>query len=267
MANVRFLRFLGAGASAAALSAALLGPAAPAVSDDPAPWVPPRPTNAGKIFRWGSANAHDEFHGAVSSRWDRSNTTQIRNQHGMLTLNGTETSGTLTATFAGASRQYGRWEARVRAKQYTTKYTPYKVVWQLVPQGPQQCGARNIVVSEYTLGKNVASLHVRNTPNADFTASKVLQLDNQEFHTYAVEVTPDHVSWFIDTKVVMTERRTAALSGATYDMQFQLVAPKGVRMNTGRMQMDWARYYTLQRKNAQPIDAPPATRTTYDDAC
>jgi hypothetical protein len=50
-------------------------------------------------------------------------------------------------------------------------------------------------------------------------------------------------------------------------MQFQLVAPKGVRMNTGRMQMDWARYYTLQRKNAQPIDAPQATRTTYDDAC
>lgn len=267
MANVRFLRFLGAGLSVGALAAALLGPTAPAVSDEQAPWVPPRPTNAGKIFRWGHAESHDEFHGPTSGQWQRSSSTQIRNQHGMLTLNGTESSGTLTATLTGAARQYGRWEARVRAKQYTTRNTPYTAVWELVPQGPDNCGARNIVVAEYTIGQNVASVHLRNTPDADFTDSKVLQLDNQEFHTYAVEVTPDHISWFIDTKVVMTERRDAARTGATYNMQFSLVAPKGARMNTGRMQMDWARYYTLKRKNAQSIVAPQATRTTYDGAC
>ncbi len=267
MANVRFLRFLGAGLTTAALSAALLGPVAPAMSDDPAPWKPPRPTNAGKIFRWGHAQTHDEFHGPTSSRWQLSSSTQIRNQHGMLTLNGTENSGTLTATFTGAERQYGRWEARVRAKQYTAKYTPFTAVWELVPRGPENCGARGIVVSEYTIGQNVASLHLRNTPDVDFTDSKVLRLDNQEFHTYAVEVTPDHISWFIDTQVVMTERRDAARTGATYDIRFRLVAPPGARMNKGRMQMDWVRYYTLKRKNAQSIEAPQATRTTYAAAC
>lgn len=267
MPDVGFLRFFAVGLTAAALSGALLGPAAPATSDDPAPWVPPRPTNAGKIFRWGHAETHDEFHGPTSSQWQLSNPVQIRNQHGMLTLNGTESSGTLTATFTGAGRQYGRWEARIRAKQYTTRYTPYTVVWELVPQGPEQCGARNIVVSEYTIGQNVASLHLRNVPDVDFTDSAVLRLDNQEFHTYAVEVTPDHISWFIDTLVVMTERRDAARSAMTFDMRFRLVAPPGARMNSGRMQMDWARYYTLKRRNAQSIEAPQATRTTYDAAC
>ena len=41
-------------------------------------------------------------------------------------------------------------------------------------------------------------MHVRNTPDADFTTSKALPLSNT-FHTFAVEVTPDHVSWFVDT--------------------------------------------------------------------
>jgi hypothetical protein len=38
-------------------------------------------------------------------------------------------------------------------------------------------------------------------------------------------------------------------------------------MNPGRMQMDWVRYYTLERRNARSISAPQLTRGTYAGAC
>jgi hypothetical protein len=38
-------------------------------------------------------------------------------------------------------------------------------------------------------------------------------------------------------------------------------------MKKSAMQMDWVRYYTLKRPNAQSIAAPRMTRGTYPDAC
>jgi hypothetical protein len=33
------------------------------------------------------------------------------------------------------------------------------------------------------------------------------------------------------------------------------------------MQMDWMRYYTLERPNAKSIEAPALTQSTYAAAC
>jgi beta-glucanase (GH16 family) len=153
----------------------------------------------------------------------------------------------------------------VRSRQYTTGGTPYTVNWELVPTSGPAC-ARTISLAQYTLGSGTARVHVRNG-GQDFTAGKALDLGKDVFHTYAVEVAPDHVSWFVDTRVVMTERRDPARSGATYRMQFRMQAPDGARMNTSRMQMDWARYYTLERRSAQPITAPAATVVPADATC
>ena len=98
-------------------------------------------------------------------------------------------------------------------------------------------------------------------------SSKPLGLTNNQFHTYAIEVTPDHISWFVDTKVIRTERRSAARTGATYNARFRLVGSPGHKMIPGRMQMDWVRYYTLDRPNAKPITAPQLTERTYAGAC
>lgn len=225
------------------------------------------PTNAAKIFRWGNAQVKDEFKAPLSSQWAVNRKTQVRNQHGMLTLDATATAGDVVATLTGSPRQYGRWEARVRGRQYGSGGTPYRVVWELVPYGGYDCGARSIVLADYALGSNLATMHLRNRPDVDYTTSKALPLSGNQFHTYAVEVTPDHISWFVDTRVILTERRTSARTGATYAMRFRLVGTPGARMNRGRMQMDWARYYTLERRNAQSIEAPQAALSRYADAC
>ena len=94
-----------------------------------------------------------------------------------------------------------------------------------------------------------------------------LDLSDDTFHTYAVEVTPDHVSWFVDTVVLHTERRPEALSGTRLQPRFRLQATKGERMDHGRLQVDWVRYHDLDRPNQQSIEAPEMTLSTYDGAC
>jgi hypothetical protein len=249
-----------------------LGPATPGAGDPTPVRVRPvattYPTNAAKIFRWGDAQWFDDFISPVKAMWSLNHPGLVRDQHGMLTINATATSGTVSARMTGHGRQYGRWEARVRAEQYTADATPYHVVWELVPTSGYHCGARSIVLADYALGSSTADMYVRTAPRTELTASRSgLALGPGPFHTYAVEVTPDHVSWFVDTRVVMTDRRPEARSGATYAVRFRLVGTPGARMNPGRMQMDWVRYYSLARKNAQSIEAPPAREQTYAGAC
>ncbi len=277
MPRARFVRFATALLGTAALAATGLASQPTATSHGltdgttlaPASaFVPPNPTNAGKIFRWGNAYWNDEFKTALSPTWKVNRPGLVRNQNGMLTLDTAGTGATVTASYSGHSRIYGRWEARVRGRQYGSGGQPYTLFWELVPtyQG-EHCGANSIVIGQYTLGTYRAAMHVRTLPDHDFTFDRWMYLNDNEFHTYAVEVTSDHISWFVDTKVIRTERRPAALSGVSFTPRFRVQAVPGAQMTRGRMQMDWMRYYTLERKNAKPITAPQLTQTTYDQAC
>jgi len=273
MSRARFVRFsvalLGTAALAASLATAPTAAPGPSTADTDlaSAWVPPNPTNSAKIFRWGNKQWGDEFVTALSPLWKVNRPGLVRNQNGMLTLDTADTGATVYATYSGHNRTYGRWEARVRGRQYGSGGKPYTIFWELVPSNqPYHCGAGNLVLSQYTLGTNWNEMHVRNLPNHDFTMKRWMYLSDNEFHTFAVEVTPDHVSWFADTKVIRTERRPAALAGVPFMPRFR-VQGSGTGMNRGRMQMDWMRYYTLERKNAKSIEAPQLEQTTYDQAC
>lgn len=250
-----------------ALAALVTVPATTPPDAHDARLVASSPTNAGKVYRWGNSQWHDGFTEPLRRAWHVNKPRLVRNQHGMLTVNATAHSGTVAATYTGHVRQYGRWEARVRAEQYTRRYTPYHVTAELVPSGAYHCGARNLELATYRLGSGRAHVAIRNLPARQFTYAVARNLGPGHFHTYAVEVTRKHISWFVDTHVVMTERRPAALSGARFSVRFRMVADHGARMNPGRMQMDWIRYYTLERKNARSIAAPRAHRGRYRSAC
>jgi hypothetical protein len=228
--------------------------------------VPSSPTNAAKVFQWGWASWKDEFIEPLSSEWAVSDPSLVRNQNGMLTLEGTSTSGTVTATVATHARRYGRWEARVRSDVRNSGGTPYRVVWELVPGPGDRCGD-GITLASYAVGDPVAAMDIRTLPDAGFTDDAALDLEQYAWHTYAIEVTRDHISWFIDTKVVMTERRPEALSGRRYRMRFRLVPEDGARMDFTRMQMDWARYYTMDRPGALPVEAPDAQPAEFTSSC
>lgn len=272
MRVVRFAVFIGillgiaavplAGATAVAQSMP------PTLARPATTWVPPNPTNAAKVFRWGNKQWGDEFRTALLRMWQVNHPALVRDQHGMLTLNAPAASTTVTATLSGHDRTYGRWEARVRGRNYPAGGQPYTLYWELVPSSQSyHCGAGNLELGQYTLGTNTLQVHLRTLPDNDFTLTKTLQLSHQEFHTYAVEITPDHISWFVDTQVVATERLPAALAGVPYEVRFRVQGVPGARMNKGRMQMDWVRYYTLARPDTHSIAAPALTQTTYAGAC
>ena len=228
--------------------------------------VPTSPTNAGKIFQWGLSDWEDEFIDPLSSEsWTVSHDDRVRNQNGMLTLEGTPTTGRVTATVSTHARRYGRWEARVRSNVEHDGGTPYRVVWELIP-ARRTCGD-GITLATYTVGDDAADMDIRGRSGAAFTESIETDLDDYAWHTYAVEVTPDHISWFVDTKVMMTERRPEALAGNPFRMQFRLEPVHGKRMDSTRMQMDWVRYYTMDRPNALPIEAPRARIQEFTTAC
>ena len=165
------------------------------------------------------------------------------------------------------SAQYGRWEARVRAVEKTSEGERFNFTWELAPVDDRHCGATGIVLANYTPDDAVVTGAVRTLPDREFSYSRTRDLRPRAWHTYAVEVTPDHISWFVDTKVMRTERRPEALSGETFRPQFVIRGQKGVTMRTSWMQMDWVRYYTLDRPNAKSIQAPEMTSGTYADAC
>ena len=250
-------------ATVAALALAL---AAPATNAHHA--RPPGPVNAQTTYDWGKPLWQDDFVGPRKAIWRVAGPGSVRNQHGMLTLN-TARAGTVSATLRGTGHEKGRWEIRLRSRQYSNDHASYKVRTELVPAAkrPQNCGARNVALNSYTLGGNRAHHYIRSMPNRQFTSHTGVNLGRDRWHTFAVELTGKRISWFVDGHVLTTERRPAAMSDVPYTVRFTMLAQPGRRMNQSRMQMDWLRYFTLRKPNSRSVDAPQPRTGTYADAC
>ena len=231
----------------------------------------PGPIHAGNTFGWYGHDGlvYDEtFVGPLASRWKVTGPGRIQNQHGMLTLN-TAKRGTASATLERPGRAYGRWEVRLRQRQYGHGHRPYRVLTELVPvtDAAERCGEQNIALNRFWMGGKEVRFYVRSRPDRQFQATLGRRLGQDQWHTYAVEVTPERISWFVDAAVIRSERRPTALSGTKFQVRFTMLAVKGKRMNPARMQMDWLRYWTLQAPNERSTKAPRTEQTTYRQAC
>jgi hypothetical protein len=253
---------------AAALALTLLSTASPEPALADHAGQAPGPVNAQTTFNWGKPQWQDDFVGRTKRFWRTSGHGNVQNQHGMLTLN-TATSGRTSATLDRAGHTTGRWEIRLRSRRYSTGAANYKVLTELIPASSrsQHCGARNVALEKYRLGSRRANFYIRNLPDRQFSSHTRLNLGNDRWHTFAVEVTRKRISWFVDAHVLVSERRPAALSGVPFTVRFTMKERPGARMNKSRMQMDWLRYFNLDRPNDRSVSAPRAHRGTYAKAC
>jgi hypothetical protein len=230
---------------------------------------PPGPVNAQWTFKWGRPLWQDDYEtGREPVGYRVEGPGLVQHQFGMLTLN-TTTQGTVTATSTRGGHETGRWEIRLRSRRYSTDAADYRVRTELVPAGDlaQHCGARNIALNDYSFGDRRARTWIRTLPVREFTAAKRLDLTDDQWHTFGVEVRRKKISWFVDAHAVRTERRPAAMAGIPFTVRFSMVAEPGARMNKSRMQMDWLRYFTLDRPNAKPVAGRRYTAGTYGGAC
>lgn len=262
----RLVAILGSAALAASLAGGLGATLSPA---DAHHAQPPGPVHAGSEFGWGKAPVDYRFVGLLKhSQWRVKGPGVVRNQHGMLTLN-TAKRGTVSATQITKGHAVGRWEIRIRSRQYGHGHQNYRVMTELVPAGkrPEYCGAQNIALEAYTPGKPMVSHYIRTRPDNRFIMRKGASFKNDQWHTFAVEVTKKRISWFVDAHVVSTETRDDALSGVPFAVRFTMLAEDGRRMNQARMQMDWLRYWTLRKPNDRSTAAPHPALGTYKDTC
>lgn len=274
-------RAFGVVLAAAALAAAVL--AAPHTARTPSARLEPAgfastcigycqyPTNAAAVFKWGTIAWRQEFEtGTLGSNWHTNGVGTIGQQHGMITIQAGTSPDTVEVwpSDAGAAAPVGRWEARIRAYERSSTGTQYRFVWELVPtSGDDSCGTNRIVLASWVPGATWAHGFVNTLPDSSFTYARKRDLRSRAWHTYAVELTTDHVSWFVDTKVIRTERRPAALSGVTYRPELVMQAVPGATMRPSWFQADWVRYYTLKRPDALSIEAPEMHLTTSTPAC
>ncbi len=231
----------------------------------------PGPVNAGTTYGWWAQDGvrwMEHWEEAVlEDRWRVRGRGVVQPQHGMLTLDTTR-HGSLGATLLRKPRTTGRWEIRLRAHRFETAHRDYRVQTALVPRAAaqQRCGSSDVALESFELGGPTVDLYARNGTES---FEDVLAVDHgdQAWHTYAVEVTTERISWFVDAHVVRTERRPEALSGAPLTVKLAMVGVRGERMNKSRMQLDWLRHFNLNGPNRQPVDAPRMTQVTTSNSC
>jgi hypothetical protein len=266
------LRRLAAAALAAALALQLALTLTPGAATADHAGEEPGPIHAGNTFGWWNGGAlvyREEFHGSLASYWTVEGPGVVQHQNGMLTLNTTD-AGSVSATLDRKGARTGRWEVRLRSRRYATGAENFRVLTELVPANPDNyhCGALNIALNDYQIGHETARFHIRNLPDDEFRGQvSGLDLGKDRWHTYAVEVTPKRISWFVDAHVIHTERRDDALSGVRLTVRFTMQAVPDATMNPSRMQMDWLRHWSLDSPNTKSTKAPRTERGTYDDAC
>src|SRR3954470_20730690 len=182
-----------------------LGVLSPMASSSAREAAIPGPIHAGNTFGWYPAAARYEFVGGLGNDWQKRGVGSVRTKNGMLTIGAHGRS--VSATLQAPGHDTGRWEIRWKTKQYGAGRAPYTVRTELVPAGdrPQYCGARNIALESYTFGRRKAQFYIHNLPDLAFRAAKgptYAGFGGDHWHTFAVEVTPNHISWFVDARVI-----------------------------------------------------------------
>ena len=229
--------------------------------------------HAGATYGWYPVARRYEFKGGVPAEWAHLGKGTLRTTHGMLSLQGRR--GDISTVWTGNPRKQGRWEVRMRTttlKARRTDLTDYTVRVALVPVRAQDahCGAQQATLLDYSpTAPRAAGFSLNALPDLALetavTTTRTVGAD--QWHEFAVEVAPDHVSWFVDAQVVATQPTTAAYFSVPLRMQVSLVSTPGATMQPTRVQLDWARYWTLRKHSRLPVTAPPPTSGTYAGAC
>lgn len=233
--------------------------------------------SAAAVYKWGTpvAALSDDFNGSGAppqSAWGLYNSPghagnglrrpgQVTEQGGYLQIAGLSngTSGGMMSL--GVNPAYGRWEVRMRVDQQGSG-NPYHAVVALIPSGvPYNNGSGDLDFAEADADADGVFAFIHHSTNKQTYAS--VSLDLSTWHTYSIEVAPDHISWFVDGKVTMTTTNRAAITGAKWTTNVQLDAFTPSGLAPADLQVDYFRYYTLPTSGAPIIPGPPGSIGDY----
>ncbi len=235
--------------------------------------------SAGASYGWYPLKYRYEFKGGPTppKEWKVAGRGKQVQRNGMLTLfakRGKQTHP-VTSTWTGKDFYYskGRWETRMRMAPESRTGKPYLVQIALTPAKKKRyyCGGQDIHILHWSPTEpSTAQLDIKTLPGSRFTMKKKLprSVTHDQWHVFAVEVTKKRVLWFVDGKIAANEPRDQALSGEEFKFQVRLIPTKPGKVHEKfRIQLDWARYWTLKKPNKKSVSAPKTTRTKNKAAC
>jgi hypothetical protein len=203
-------------------------------------------------YRWGKVVAGDEFNyrgKPKSSKWSiyhsRGHDGRGLRRASAWNVNGsvaTVTGSTKGVTGGMSSRynqKYGRWEARMKTNRRDAQYHPNILLW---PQyKARSCPEVNFAESTNDTRRIKFFLHYGCKPSQT-QASKVI--DMTQWHNYAVEWTPRHITGYIDGVVWFRDTNRGHLPPGKMHASAQLDwFPSGRAPRVSTMSIDWMRIY------------------------
>lgn len=229
-------------------------------------------STASSTFGWGGASeVWDWERGESTAGWRdfADGTGRVGIYYGQLGIDSgpasynTTAKGDVVAWLDGNAHSRGRWEFRMKSKQWATA-TPYQVRLELVPAGtaPASCGTTTVTMASWNgyTSSTATQLGVRSGTSTWTRAPLALNQANV-FHTYAVEIKDTAITWFVDAKPVGRLTSTAAPGAFTTTAlvpRLVLDGPAGTAMTHTRATTDWDRYFTLAKAGSTIPSTTPA---------
>jgi hypothetical protein len=141
---------------------------------------------------------------------------------------------------------YGRWETCLRSPAGSANYHPVALLWPDSGQWPADGEIDFMEISDAPRQLVTNTIH-HATPDPSVTYGPenqaAIPIDATEWHSWAVEWTPDHVSGYVDGKEWF--RLSANIPSTPMHLCIQLDNFGGDIGQGGQMMVDWAREYKL----------------------
>jgi Glycosyl hydrolases family 16 len=254
----------GVTASSSASSGPAANGSAPAAPNPPVAGAPaPAPVTAAERLGWGAPKLQDDFSGGLD-RWKvytgtghagkgKRSPSAVTVKDGILTLSGDQT-GTTGGLALTPGQKYGRWEARVRTPAADPSYNAVMLLWPDADDFPVGGEIDFMELSDPT--RQTAGMFVHHGANNQQVSGQV-KIDATQWHTWAVEWTPEAITGYVDGKEWFRNTDTATFPPGPMHLCIQLDwFPNGAgNPKPSTMEVDWVRQYAHDGSGpAKPTD-------------
>jgi hypothetical protein len=209
------------------------------------------PNTAADAFGWGDPNRADDFGDPGSlNAWKlydsvghdgngRRTPDAMSVADGALTITG-DPSGNSGGMAWQPGQLYGRWEICVKAAPAAETYHAVALLWPDAEDWPTGGEVDFMEISDPTRQSVDGFLHFG--PHNDQETGHI-QLDAAQWHSWAVEWTPDRISMYVDGAPWWETTNAAHIPTRPMHLCLQLDDFGGDTSQGGQMTVDWARQY------------------------
>jgi len=201
------------------------------------------PTSSTDFTSWASLDGWRIYNGPDALGFGTRTPTAISFNDNTMTFTG-DAQGNTAGIASQTNQTYGRWEVSARFADGSANYHPVILLW---PASDSTSGG------EVDFGENQgdrqilhAALHYAPTtvqdPGQEWSD---IAIDTTQWHNYAVEWTPDKITYYIDGVPWYSTTNTQDFPSGPVHLALQLDDFGGDISQGGQMQVAWAHVYSL----------------------